>query len=147
MALDLWGTLYSGYRHANHDPRSRLCKYARRPRHSSTHSTAGFVVDKVALGQVFSGYFSFPCQYSFHQFLHHHNHPGQVQLANQWPPFRVDPAGLHPPLRELKKNMREDKNINFNFCIVVSTSYRVRGSRICVFCCWLYSCKCRLLFS
>jgi hypothetical protein len=29
----------------------------------------GFVVDKVALGQVFSEYFVFPCQSSFHQFL------------------------------------------------------------------------------
>jgi hypothetical protein len=38
-----------------------------------------FVVDKVALGQVFSEYFGFPCQSSFHQILHHHNHPGQVQ--------------------------------------------------------------------
>jgi hypothetical protein len=34
----------------------------------------GFVVDKAALGQVFSEYFSFPCQ-SFHQFLRH-NHSG-----------------------------------------------------------------------
>jgi hypothetical protein len=39
----------------------------------------GFVVDKVALGQVFSEYFGFPCQSSFHQILHHHNHQGQVQ--------------------------------------------------------------------
>jgi hypothetical protein len=39
----------------------------------------GFVVDKVALGQVFFEYFSFPCQSSFHQFLHHHNHPGLAQ--------------------------------------------------------------------
>jgi hypothetical protein len=38
----------------------------------------GFVVDKAALGQVFSEYFGFPCQ-SFHQFLHHHNHPGLAQ--------------------------------------------------------------------
>jgi hypothetical protein len=38
----------------------------------------GFVVDKAALGQVFSQYFGFPCQ-SFHQFLHHHNHPGLAQ--------------------------------------------------------------------
>jgi hypothetical protein len=37
-----------------------------------------FVVDKVALGQVFSEYFGFPCQSSFHQILHHHNHPEQV---------------------------------------------------------------------
>jgi hypothetical protein len=34
----------------------------------------GFVVDKAALGQVFSEYFGFPCQL-FHQFLHHDNHP------------------------------------------------------------------------
>jgi hypothetical protein len=40
----------------------------------------GFVVDKVALGQVFSEYFGFPCQSLFHQiFHHHHNQPGQVQ--------------------------------------------------------------------
>jgi hypothetical protein len=37
-----------------------------------------FVVDKVALGQVFSEYFGFPCQFLFHQILHHHNHPGQA---------------------------------------------------------------------
>jgi hypothetical protein len=28
-----------------------------------------FVVDKVTLGQVFSEYFGFPCQISFHQLL------------------------------------------------------------------------------
>jgi hypothetical protein len=40
----------------------------------------GFVVDKVALGQVFSEYFGFPCQSSFHRIiLHPHNHPGQAQ--------------------------------------------------------------------
>jgi hypothetical protein len=33
-----------------------------------------FVVDKVELGQVFSEYFSFPCQSSFHQLLHNHPH-------------------------------------------------------------------------
>jgi hypothetical protein len=40
----------------------------------------GFVVDKAALGQVFSEYFGFPCQ-SFHQFLHHHNHPALALLV------------------------------------------------------------------
>jgi hypothetical protein len=35
----------------------------------------GFVVDKVALGQVFSEHFGFPCQFSFHQL--HINHPTQ----------------------------------------------------------------------
>jgi hypothetical protein len=33
--------------------------------------------------------------------LHHHNYPGQVQPANQWPTFRVNPAGLNPPLYEI----------------------------------------------
>jgi hypothetical protein len=34
----------------------------------------GFVMDKVALGQVFSEYFGFSCQSSFHQLLHNHHH-------------------------------------------------------------------------
>jgi hypothetical protein len=38
-----------------------------------------FVMDKVALGQVFSEYFRFPSQSSFHYILHHHNHPGLAQ--------------------------------------------------------------------
>jgi hypothetical protein len=38
----------------------------------------GFVLDKVALGQVFSEYVGFPYQSLFHQFLHHHNHPGPI---------------------------------------------------------------------
>jgi hypothetical protein len=37
----------------------------------------GFLVDKAALGQVFSEYFGFPCQ-SFHKFIHN-NHPGQFR--------------------------------------------------------------------
>jgi hypothetical protein len=40
----------------------------------------GFVVDKAALGQVFSEYFGFLCQ-SFHRFLHHHIHQGLAQQA------------------------------------------------------------------
>jgi hypothetical protein len=38
----------------------------------ATVVSVGFVVDKVALGQVFSEYFGFPCQSSFHQLLHNH---------------------------------------------------------------------------
>jgi hypothetical protein len=38
------------------------------------------VLDKAALGQVFSECFGFPCQ-SFNQFLHHRNHPGLAQQA------------------------------------------------------------------
>jgi hypothetical protein len=39
----------------------------------------GFVVDKPALGQVFSEYFGFSSQSSFHKIFHHHNHPGLAQ--------------------------------------------------------------------
>jgi hypothetical protein len=43
----------------------------------------GFLVNKVAPGQVFSEYFGFTCQNrSFRQLLHHHhNHPGQLAEA------------------------------------------------------------------
>jgi hypothetical protein len=46
----------------------------RRPGFKTGSSHVGFVVDKVALGQVFSKYFGFPCQSLFHQFLHSHHH-------------------------------------------------------------------------
>jgi hypothetical protein len=47
---------------------------------SEEYEECWFVVDKAALGQVFSEYvyFGFPCQ-SFHRFLHYHNHPGLTQ--------------------------------------------------------------------
>jgi hypothetical protein len=62
-----------------------------------------FVVDKAALEQVFSEYFGFSLQSSFHQSLHHHNHPGLAQYAYWWPQCRVNPIGLHPTLYQLKK--------------------------------------------
>jgi hypothetical protein len=34
----------------------------------------GFVVDKVALGQISSEYFGFPCQFSSHRLFHAHHH-------------------------------------------------------------------------
>jgi hypothetical protein len=37
-----------------------------------------FVIDKVTMEQVFSEYFGFPCQSSFHQIIHPHIHPGQI---------------------------------------------------------------------
>jgi hypothetical protein len=46
----------------------------RRPGFKPGYGHVVFVVDKVALGQVFSEYFTFPCQSSFHQLLHNHQH-------------------------------------------------------------------------
>jgi hypothetical protein len=50
----------------------------------------GFVVDKVALGQVFSEYFDFPCQSLLHQLLH--NHPrlssGAGTIGQKWPQYK-----------------------------------------------------------
>jgi hypothetical protein len=42
-------------------------------RFESRSGHVGFVVDKVALGQIFSEYFGFSCQFSFHRLLciHH----------------------------------------------------------------------------
>jgi hypothetical protein len=41
------------------------------------------VVNKVALGQIFSTYFDFSCQFSFHALLHiHDHHPGLIQQAD-----------------------------------------------------------------
>jgi hypothetical protein len=61
------------------------------------------VVDKVALGQVFSEYFGFPCQFSFHQLFHnHHISSGAGTIGQQWPTYQVDSASPHP--EKLKKN-------------------------------------------
>jgi hypothetical protein len=60
----------------------------------------GFVVDKVAPGQVFSEYFGFPCQFSFHQLFHsHHHHPGLEQLVVDVP----SELSLTPPQETKKK--------------------------------------------
>jgi hypothetical protein len=66
----------------------------------------GFVVDKVALGQVFSEYFGFPRQSSFHQLLHNHTHvsSGAGTIGQQCPTYQVD--CLTPP-RETKKKIVE----------------------------------------
>jgi hypothetical protein len=51
---------------------ARFSPWRSRFEHRSVH--VGFVVDKVALGQVFSEYLGFPCQFSFYWLLHSHHH-------------------------------------------------------------------------
>jgi hypothetical protein len=69
------------------------CNQMITPRHSSGgpgsilgSGQVGLVVDKVALGQVFSEYFGFPCQSSFHQLLHNHPHlsSGAGTIGQKW---------------------------------------------------------------
>jgi hypothetical protein len=72
-----------------------------RPRFEPGSGHFRFVVDKVALGQVSSEYFGFPCQSSFHQMLHNHPHlsSGASTIGQKWPQYLMD---LVPP--HLKKN-------------------------------------------
>jgi hypothetical protein len=57
----------------------------------------GSVVNKVALGQVFSEYVGFPCKFSFY-WLHHTNLPsGAGRMGHQWPIYQVTPSHPNPP--------------------------------------------------
>jgi hypothetical protein len=69
----------------------------------------GFVVGKVALGQVFSEYFGFSCQSSFHQLLH-----------KKWPQYK----GLSPTPLAIKKTyyriiVPKPSNIPLASCLIV----------------------------
>jgi hypothetical protein len=46
----------------------------RRPGFEPRPGHVGFVVGKMAVGQFFSEYFGFPCQFSFHRLLQIHHH-------------------------------------------------------------------------
>jgi hypothetical protein len=59
----------------------------------------GFVVDKVALGQVFSEYFGFPCQFSFYQLLHTYLLSGAGTIG---PLVAGVPDWLTPPQNKIK---------------------------------------------
>jgi hypothetical protein len=75
----------------------------RRPGFDPRSGYVGFVVDKVALGQVFSEYFGFPCQSSFHRLLYnHHQSSGAGTIGQEWPTYQVDSVSPHP--EKLKKN-------------------------------------------
>jgi hypothetical protein len=75
----------------------------RRPGCKPRSGLVGFVVGKVALGQVFSEYFGFPCQFLFHRLLHIHRHLSSG--AGTMGEFVTDvPSGLSlTPPQETKK--------------------------------------------
>jgi hypothetical protein len=65
----------------------------------------GFVLDKVALGQVFSEHFGFPCQSSFQQKLHNQPHlsSGAGTIGQKWPQYK----GLSPTPLAIKKGIKK----------------------------------------
>jgi hypothetical protein len=66
----------------------------------------GFVVDKVALGQVFSEYFGFPCQFSFHRLLETHHVSSGVGTIGQ---LLTDvPSGLSLPSPQDAKKIKTE---------------------------------------
>jgi hypothetical protein len=67
----------------------------------------GFVVNKIALGHVFSEYFGFPYQSSFHQLLHN-NHIYHLGLYNR-PEVAAVPGDISPTPIKKKKDSREGK--------------------------------------
>jgi hypothetical protein len=81
----------------------------------------GLVVDKVALGQVFSEYSGFPCQSAFHQLLH--NHPrlssGAGKIGQKWPQCKE----LSPTALAIKKIIIREKMGNIIISISRSNAY------------------------
>jgi hypothetical protein len=63
----------------------------------------GFMVDKVALGQIFSEHFGFSCQFSFRPMLHTHLSAGHGTIGQS---VADVPSGLSlTPPHEIKKKM------------------------------------------
>jgi hypothetical protein len=57
----------------------------------------------VALGRVFSEYFGFPRQSSFHQILHHHNHLGQATIGQLVATVPSGPSWTPHTTKRIKK--------------------------------------------
>jgi hypothetical protein len=62
----------------------------------------GFVVDKVALGQVFLEYFGFPRQFSFHLLLHTHHLSSGAGTTGQIDADVPSGLSLTPPEETIK---------------------------------------------
>jgi hypothetical protein len=81
----------------------------------------GFVVDKVAPGQVFSEYFGFPLQFSFHRLIHTHHLSSEAGTIDQL--IADVPSGLshtppHPKkLKKSKIRVDERKLLNERYVL------------------------------
>jgi hypothetical protein len=80
-----------------------------------------FVVDKVAMGQVSSKYFSFPCQFSFHIHPHHHLSSGAGTIGQI---VANVPSGLSlTPSQKIKKKMLQKPGYNYEVDHYLSPSW------------------------
>jgi hypothetical protein len=97
----------------------------RRPGFEPRSGHVGFVVDKVALGQVFSEYFDFPCQCSFHRLLHTHHLSSGAGTIGQLVADVPSGLSLTPPQETKKKThlgfAREcSHGVSYLHCHVIS---------------------------
>jgi hypothetical protein len=90
------------YLYENKLQQKQLKENASRPRFDLRSHHVGFLMDKVALGHVFSEYFSLPYQFSFHQMLHIHPSSGAGTIGYS---VADVPSGLSltPPPMKLRK--------------------------------------------
>jgi hypothetical protein len=79
----------------------------------------GFVVDKMAMEQVFSEYFDFPCQFSFHQLLDTHHLSSGAGIIGELVADSVSPHTKNPPP---KKSLPEFLVQTFWYNTLTSTS-------------------------
>jgi hypothetical protein len=102
----------------------KVTKMLGRPRHSSgfpprrpgfepRSGHVEFVVDKVAVGQVFSEYFGFPCQLTFHRLLHIHHLKSGAGTIGQLVADVPSGLSLTPP-QETKTKKKETKMMGKN---------------------------------
>jgi hypothetical protein len=70
---------------------------SRRPGFEPRSGHVGFVVDKVALGQVLSENVRFPCQFSLHRLLHTHHLSSGAGTADQLVADVPSGVSLTPP--------------------------------------------------
>jgi hypothetical protein len=77
----------------------------------------------VALGKVFSEYFGFPCQSSFHQLLHSHRDlsSGAGTIGQKWLQYK----GLSPTSLAIKKILLRDRSVTFGYKFSLKLEYSI----------------------
>jgi hypothetical protein len=115
----------------------------RRPGFDPRSGHVGFMVDNVALWQVFSEYFGCPCQFSFHRLLHTHHHHHHHHLSSGV--GAIDqivadgPSGLSlTPPQEIKKQEVLGRTNRLLFLIRHGPHWKRRVQQFCCCLCIRY---------